>query len=446
MNSLPGGARGLWMWAGWGVATVVAVGFFGGDCRSGSAAEWPQFRGPGGTGAGTSAVPLTWSDTTNLKWKTALPGPGSSSPIVQGDRVFVTCYSGGAAAGQAQLTRHLICVRKADGHVEWQRDIAAELPEDPYEGFLTEHGYASSTPVTDAGGEVFAFLGKSGVVAFDLEGKKLWQENVGKESSNRRWGSAASPVLHGDNVIVNAAEESQSIRAFDRKTGRQAWKAEGAAMELAYGTPGLVTLEDGTQELVIAVPGEVWGMDPATGKMRWHADMGLTGNVSPSVVIDGTTVYVFGGFRSSGSLAVRAGGRGDVTKSHVLWTSRNSSYVATPLLHDGHLYWIDDRGQAFCMAAKTGELVYRERVEGMAQGGRPVYASPVLSDGRIYVVSRWSGTFVLPAVPRYEILAQNRFESDDSDFSGTPAISDSEIFVRSGRFLYCVGVAGRPGE
>ena len=422
------------------VALVITI--FGGA----SAAEWPQFRGPGGAGAGASAVPLTWSDTTNLKWKTALPGPGSSSPIVQGDRVFVTCYSGGAAAGQVKLTRHLVCIRKADGRVEWQRDLPAELPEDAYEGFLTEHGYASSTPVTDAGGEVFAFLGKSGVVAFDLEGKKLWQANVGKESSNRRWGSAASPVLHGDNVIVNAAEESQSIRAFDRKTGRQAWTAEGAALELAYGTPGLVTLDDGTQDLVIAVPGEVWGMDPATGKMRWHADMGLTGNVSPSVVIDGTTVYVFGGFRSSGSLAVRAGGRGDVTKSHVLWTSRNSSYVATPLLHDGHLYWIDDRGQAFCMAAKTGELVYRERVDGMAQGGRPVYASPVLSAGRIYVVSRWSGTFVLPAAPRYEILAQNRFESDDSDFSGTPAISDSEIFVRSGRFLYCVEVAGRPGE
>ena len=121
------------------VALVITI--FGGA----SAAEWPQFRGPGGAGAGASAVPLTWSDTTNLKWKTALPGPGSSSPIVQGDRVFVTCYSGGAAAGQVKLTRHLVCIRKADGRVEWQRDLPAELPEDAYEGFLTEHGYASCT-------------------------------------------------------------------------------------------------------------------------------------------------------------------------------------------------------------------------------------------------------------------------------------------------------------
>ena len=432
-------------------AFVLGCGVFGGTllgglCRGAAAADWPQFRGPGGAGAGASAVPLTWGDRMNLKWKTPLPGPGSSSPIVQGDFVFVTCYSGGGAAGEAALMRHLVCVRRSDGRVEWQRDVAAELPEDAYEGFLTEHGYASSTPVTDAGGVVFAFLGKSGVVAFDLGGKKLWQTAVGKESSNRRWGSAASPVLHGDNVIVNAAEESQSIRALDRKTGRQAWKADGAALELAYGTPGIVTLDDGTQELVIAVPGEVWGLDLATGKMRWHADMGLTGNVSPSVVVDGATVYVFGGFRSSGSLAVRAGGRGDVTKTHVLWKSRNSSYVATPLLHEDHLYWIDDRGQAFCMAARTGELVYRERVAGMAEGGRPVYASPVFSDGRIYVVSRWSGTYVLPAAPRYEILAQNRFDADESDFSGTPAISDGDMFLRSGRWLYCVGSSGRKSQ
>ena len=402
--------------------------------------DWPQFRGPQGSGVGESAVPMSWSETTNLRWKTPLPGPGSSSPIVLGDKVYVTCYS--TPGGPMNLARHLLCIGKADGRVRWQRDLPAQLPEDSYEGYLTEHGYASSTPVSD-GREVFAFFGKSGVFAFDTQGKKLWQTAIGKESSSRRWGSAASPVLHGDLVIVNAAEESQSLRGLDRKTGRQVWKAEGAALELAYGTPGLVTLDDGTQELVIAVPGEVWGMNPLTGKILWHATMGLTGNVSPSVVVHGSTVYVFGGFRSSGSLAVRAGGRGDVTESHILWTSRNSSYVATPLLHDGHLFWIDDRGQAFCISATTGELVYRERVAGIKAEGRPVYASPVLAKDRIFVVSRWSGTFVLPAAPRYEILVQNSFEADDSDFSGTPAISDGELFLRSGKFLYCVSGTGK---
>ena len=413
------------------------------------AADWSRFRGPNGTGVAESAVPLEWGDGKNLLWKAALPGPGSSSPVIHGDDVFVTCYSGyGIEAGRGgdrrDLVRHLLCIDRTTGREKWRRDVAAELPEDAYEGYLTEHGYASSTPVVDADA-VYAFFGKSGVVAFDRAGKELWRVAVGKESSNRRWGSAASLVLHGDLVIVNAAEESQSIRGLDRRTGKEAWKAEAAALELAYGTPALVRLPDGREDLVLAVPEEVWGLDPATGKIRWYATHALTGNVSPSVVVDGDVVYVFGGFRSAGSLAVRAGGTGDVTKTHVLWTSRTSSYVATPLLHAGHLYWIDDRGQAFCTNAKTGEQVYRNRVEGIAAGGRPVYASPVLSAGRIIVASRWSGTFVLPAEPRYEILARNRFAGDESDTSGTPAIADGRLFLRSGKFLYCVGAEGPGG-
>ena len=180
-------------------------------------------------------------------------------------------------------------------------------------------------------------------------------------------------------------------------------------------------------------------MDPGTGKLRWHTEMGLTGNVSPSVIVDGETVYVFGGFRSSGSLAVRAGGRGDVSKTHVLWTSRTSSYVATPVLHDGHLFWIDDKGLAFCSDAKTGAEIYKERVREITSGGRPVYASPVVADGKVYVVTRYDGTIVLPAAPRYEVLAHNVFEGDDSDASGTPALVDGRIYLRSGKFLYAIG-------
>lgn len=127
-----------------------------------------------------------------------------------------------------------------------------------------------------------------------------------------------------------------------------------------------------------------------------------------------------------------------MTESHKLWFTRDSSYVATPLLHDGHLYWIDDRGLAYCLDARTGESVYRERVPGLNTSGRPVYASPVLVGDRLYVVSRWSGTFVLPAKPAFEILAHNRLESDDSDCSGTPAIAGHRLLLRSGRYLYCI--------
>ena len=189
---------------------------------------------------------------------------------------------------------------------------------------------------------------------------------------------------------------------------------------------------------MVAVPGETWGLNPDTGKIRWFEEHTLTGNICPSIVADGESVYVFGGFRSAGSLSLRLNGSTDAKKPQVLWTSRNSSYVATPALFEGHLYWVDDRGQAFCINAKTGEPVYRERVTGLDAGGRPVYASPIGADGKIFIPSRWNGVLVLAAKPKYEVLAQNRFASDESDFNATPAICGRDVILRSNRFLYCV--------
>ena len=407
-------------------------------------ADWVQFRGPLSTGVSTAVhLPLTWSETENLRWKAELPGAGASSPIVLGDRIFVTCYSGyglpkSNGGDMKSLQRQIVCISRDSGQTLWASTVSGELPEDQYQGYLSEHGYASGTPVTD-GERVYCFFGKSGVVAFDLEGNQLWKSGVGKESSNRRWGSGASLILYKNMVIVNASEESQSIRALDQKTGKEVWKAAGAAMELAYGTPALVELAGGRTDLVVAVPGETWGLNPDTGKIRWFEEHTLTGNICPSIVADRETVYVFGGFRSAGSLALRLNGGTDSKKAKVLWTSRNSSYVATPALFEGHLYWVDDRGQAFCINAKTGEPVYRERVSGLDAGGRPVYASPIVADGKIYVPSRWNGVLVLAAKPKYEVLAQNRFASDESDFNATPAICGSDVILRSNRFLYCVG-------
>ena len=274
-------------------------------------------------------------------------------------------------------------------------------------------------------------------VAFDLEGKKLWSAHVGKESSDRRWGSAASLILCDDVLIVNASEESNSLRAFDKRTGKQLWKSEAKLLELAYDTPALVT-KGGKSDLVLAVPGEVWGLDPNRGKLRWRVETQLIGNICPSPVVDGDRVFVFGGVRSSGSCAIRAGGKGDVTASNVLWTSRNSSYVSTPLLYDSHLYWVDDRGLAWCVDANSGEVKYRQRVPGLQTGGRPVYTSPVLAGDKILAVTRWDGTLVLPAKPEFKIVAQNRFPADDTDFNATPAISNNELFLRSNLALYCV--------
>ncbi len=408
-----------------------------------SAADWIQFRGPDSLGiSGETDLPLSWSETENLAWKIPLPGPGSSSPIVYKGRVYLTCYSGygvdrNAPGELKNLKRHLLCVDLGDGKIVWSKTVAAEMPEDSYGGFITEHGYASSTPITD-GERIYVFYGKSGVLAYDLAGKELWRVNVGRESSNVRWGSASSPILYKNLVIVNASEESQSIRALDKTTGKEAWKIEATSLDLSYGTPQLASLADGRKELILGVPSEVWAMDPDSGKFKWYAKTELGRNISPSPVVGDGVVYVFGG-RPAACVAIRTGGKDDVTDSGVLWSSGEASYVPSPVLHEGHLYWTSDQGIAYCKEAKTGKTVYAERMPRASGGSRmPFYASTVLADGRLYVVSRTGGTIVLAAGPEFKQLAQNRFESDTSDFNGSPAISDGRILLRSNRFLYCI--------
>ena len=407
-----------------------------------SAEDWTRFRGANGAGqSAATGLPQEWSESRNLVWKRDLPGEGSSSPVLAGDRIFVTCYAeygGEAGADPAKMKRQLVCIGADKGEVLWTAEAVAAPREDPPQGYILEHGYASNSAVTD-GDRVYAFFGKSGVAAYDLEGKELWARSVGTESANRQWGSAASLTLFEDLLIVNAAEEGRAVLGLNKLTGEQVWKSEAAALELAYGTPAQLQRADGQTELILAVPGEVWGLNARTGKLAWYAETPLTGNVSPSPLVDGQAIYVFGGFRSSGSLRVRAGGRGDVTQTHVEWTSRSSSYVATPVLVDGRLYWVDDQGIAWCLDAGTGETIYRERVPGLRSGGRPVYASPIAAEGRIYVVTRRDGVLVLPAEREFRVLQQNRFAGDDSDFNATPAVHGQRLLLRSNRALYCVG-------
>ena len=395
--------------------------------------DWPGFLGKDGAAKSDISAVTSWSESENMIWKADLPGGGSSSPIIVGDKVVVTCYSG----DDTSLRRQIVCFDKNTGQEQWAADVGTNYREDRYNGYITEHGYASNTPVSD-GASIFVFFGKGGVHAFDLDGNKQWSVDVGKGSSNRRWGSAASLVLYKDSVIVNAAEESKSIIALEKTTGKELWRQEAGLLELAYGTPRLVNLDDGTEELVISVPEEIWAINPDSGKLKWYAETTMTGNVSPSVIVDGTTIYSFGGYRSSGSHAVRAGGKGDVTDSHTVWTNRSSSYVATPLLHEDRLYWIDDRGIAYCTSAKDGEVVYRDRVQDL-QSGRPVYASPMLIGGKIYVVTRRSGTIVYSPGDDFQPISQNVIAGDESDFNASPAVSDGKIYLRSNQAIYCVG-------
>jgi outer membrane protein assembly factor BamB len=408
-----------------------------------ASADWPQFRGPNRDAVSQDAkVPSTWSASENLKWKLDLPGQGASSPVIWGDTLFVTCFSGQEESGDvSRLVRHVIAVDRTTGKKLWQKDFAAPHPDDPWQGMIREHGYASSTPVTD-GKVLYVHFGKGGVVALDFSGRELWRADTGKESNQRRWGAGGSPLLWQNLLIVNASDEGQALVAFDKTTGKQVWRQESSLLDLAFSSPQVLKRKDGKEDLLFAAPGELWGMNPASGKLRWYAETGLTGNISPDPLTQDETVYVFGGFPGTGRVAVQAGSKGAVAASGILWRDNSSSYVPTPVLHDGRLYVVNDQGFAWCADAKTGAELYRERVGGGSTGrgrGKPFYASPILVGDKIFAVSRRQGTFVLAAKPQFEVLATNVIAGDDTDFNATPAVSDGCLFLRSNQGLYCVG-------
>ncbi len=403
------------------------------------AADWPRFRGPGGSGISAETdLPVRWSDGEGLLWKTELPGPGSSSPIVSAGRVFITCYSGyGASRGDSgdlkKLRRHVIGVDPGSGKLLWDRAIESDQPEIPFQGIgIPNHGYASSTPAAD-GERVYAFFGTAGVVALDYEGKELWRAAVAPNPKTHNFGSGSSPIIHKDLLIVPAGIECESIIAFDRRAGKEVWRSPASGYGTFWGTPVLAEAGD-RAELLLSVPDEIWALNPENGKLRWYANSFPERTICPSVVVANGVAYAIGG-RQGGCVAVRVGGRGDVTRSHVVWSGTAGSYVSSPVLYDGHLFWVNDRGMAYCLKADTGKEVFHERLGD----GASAYASLVAADGKLYAVTRRHGTYVLEAKPEFHELARNTLASDESDFNASPAVSEGRLFMRSNRFLYCIG-------
>jgi outer membrane protein assembly factor BamB len=401
----------------------------------GLGAEWREFRGPHGLGVSEEkGLPVRWSSQQNIVWRTRLPGPGTSSPVVTGDRIFLTCYTGFALdpknpGAVEDLRRHLLCVDRTTGKIRWSKEFRPLLPEHKYEGEGSYHGYSSSTPATD-GVRLYVFFGKSGVFCFDLDGHQLWHANVGAGING--WGSAASPVLYKGVVIVNASVESGALVALDKRDGKEVWRAP--EIRSSWNTPVIVPVPSGGIELVVSVENRLLGLDPETGKGLWSAD-GIHRYVCPSVVAHAGVVYAIGGGHTS--LAVRAGGRGDVTKTHVLWRQNKGSNVPSPVYHDGHLYWASDGGGLVtCQDAATGKVVYQHRLKPDAG---IIYASPVLAGGNLYVVSQHKGTYVVAAKPEFELRAHNVFADDASRTNASPAVSNGQLLLRSDQYLYCLG-------
>lgn len=394
------------------------------------AADWLQFRGPNFGVAPDKGLPTTWSANSNVVWKTAMPGFGASSPIVVGNKVFLTCYSGygldkNEPGDQKDLKRHLVCVDRVKGVVLWTCEVPANPPEPKYASYQSLHGYASNTPISD-GTNVYVFFGKSGVFAFDLDGKQLWQQSVG--TGTYYWGVGLSPVLYKNLLIINASTESNSLVALNKTTGKQVWKTEG--INESWSTPAIVKAPGGKDELVVSGAMKVLGYDPDTGKELWYAKS-FNWYVCPSVIAHDGVIYTL---QNSTAVAVKAGGRGDVTSTHTLWQKKFGATVTSMVYHDGNVYWAD-RGRVNCLNAKTGDVVYREDLK---PGGADFYGSPLLADGKIYFTSRQNGVFVIDAGPKFKQVAHNTLD-DKSVFNDSPAVSDSQIFLRSDRFLYCIG-------
>lgn len=401
--------------------------------------NWSQFRGPHSAGVSNEInLPTEWSAAQNIVWQTALPGPGASSPIVYGEHIYLTCYSGYGVdpeetADVAALQRHLVCVDHATGRVLWKADMPPQSRDFEYVNFINKHGYASSTPVADASG-VYVFYGASGVAAYSHEGTLLWQKSCG--TGVHEFGSAASPLIYGDLLIINAEIESNSIIAFDKRTGEERWRHSAEVdPQHSRSTPILVNAADSIELVFDYRAGKLAAVDPDNGSLLWEC-ASVDKYQNPTPVVHEGVIYAIGGSRMA-SVAIRAGGRGNVSDTHQLWSSQRGSRVPSPVYYQGHLYWArESEGIVGCCNAETGAVVYEERLQP-----RPgeIYASPVIADNKLYYVSRDQGTFVLPAKPDFQLLAHNVIDTDESVFNGSPAVCHGCIFLRSNKALYCIG-------
>ncbi len=435
-------------------------------CQS-TQADWNRFRGPNGSGVAEGSAPTEWSESKNLSWKAELPGAGVSSPIVVGDRVFVTCYSGYGLPDDIRemgnLARHLVCVNAKSGKKLWQKDIPNQVREDQYSGMgVPAHGYASHTPTSD-GEHVYCFFGKTGVIAYDLDGNKKWSKSVGTDSDPKRWGSASSPILHENVLIVTAGPESRAIIGLDKATGEELWKAESDYFGYVWGTPAIVQCND-RLEVVVGAPYEIWALNPQSGKLTWYCEGVESDSFNTSLVVDKDMIYAIEGRRGGGgSIAVKAGGKDDISKDAVKWKGREQGGFASPVLYQGKLYHFAS-GMMSCLHATSGEEVFRGRLpaatggssgsqgsrggfgsRGGGRGGRGGfggrsldYPSPVAADGKIYYLTGNGTMHVFAAGDEMNLLSSNQVTMESESFGATPAIDGGKIYLRSNKHLYCI--------
>ena len=406
---------------------------------------WPAWRGPSRTGSAPGGnPPIEWSESKNVRWKKAVPGLGLSSPIVWGERLYLTTavstgervenppqpVRGDGVVPDEVLSYEVHALDRRDGATLWTRSV---LREAPHEGHHPDGTWASGSPVTD--GEVLiAFFGSRGLYAFDLDGKELWNRDFGDMRTRLGFGEGSSPALDGGRVFVIWDHEDDSfIVALDKNSGEEIWRRPRDEMS-AWTTP-LVVEHGGRTQVITSATNRVRAYDADTGEPIWNTT-GMTLNAIPSPVYSDGVVYLTSGFRGSKLLAVRLdGAAGDITGTEqVVWSvDRDTPYVPSPLLHDGVIYFTkSNSGILSAYDAATGDALYTNQRLGPV---RNVYASPVGVGDRVYFTSRDGEFLVARAGPTFEVLAESEL---DDRFDASPAIVGDVIYLRGRRSLYCI--------
>ena len=396
------------------------------------AENWPWFRGPSRQGmSAEKGIPVKWSETGNVAWKRPLPGQGWSSPIVYRDRVFLT-----AAANEGRSC-HVLCLDRRNGEILWDTEVFQQETRRKEK----KNSFATPTPATD-GKRVYAVFADGSFVALDYGGKVVWTNRDFRYYSQH--GLGASPVLYKDLLIMAFDYSSDGedaklgwqkpwdksfILALDAGTGRERWRARRGLSRIAHVTPNILT-GGGAPQLVSAAGDVIQGFDLNNGERIWTARSQGEG-VVPSVVLGEGMVYTASGFEKSTIRAVRTGGRGDVTSTHIAWEQvKGVPRIPSFVYVKPNLFTITEAGVAMCLDGRTGEILWQERIGGNHS------ASPIYADGRIYFTSEEGETAVIKAAPKFEILSTNKV---NGVVQASPAVSQGQVFLRTSEALYCIG-------
>jgi outer membrane protein assembly factor BamB len=407
--------------------------------------NWPAWRGPTGLGISSETeLPLTWSAMENVRWKVELPSGGNSTPIIWGDRIFITqandvkqwppkvpeYFAGGSSAGGHAIAekRSVMCLNRTDGTLLWQRDVLYKEPEITH----PTNPFCSASPVTD-GQHVVASHGSAGLVCYDFDGKELWRYDVGK--IEHLWGTASSPILYGELCIAWCGPgDRQFLVALNKHTGEKVWETveEGGDAGIttrkflgSWSTPLVARVGDQDQ-LIFAVPHQIKGYDPQTGKPLWSSAGPGNYCYSSPLAVEGMAIF--------GRDVVKLGGIGDISKDR-LRHRVTSMYISTAVVDGDHLYSYNNVGVPGCCNWKTGEDLWKDQID-KRPGGTTAWGSPVLAAGRIYITDQRGNSYVFATGPKYELLAANEL---NERCNASIAVSQGNIFIRTHKHLWCIG-------